>query len=67
MIFFSNFDFHRKSGGTELISEKTEVLYTELNERTEVATGSYSGTGDSLKYIYSVLCLKIIGTSDQDV
>ena len=41
--FFSNFDFHRKSGGTVLVSEKTEV-----------ATGSYSGTGDSLQYIYSV-------------
>ena len=36
-----------------LISEKTEVLYTELNERTETATRSYSGTGDSLQYIYS--------------
>ena len=31
-----------------------EVLYTELNERAEAATGSYSGTGDSLQYIYSV-------------
>ena len=35
-----------------LISEKTEVLYTELNERVETATGSYSVTGDSLQYIY---------------
>ena len=25
-----------------LISEKTEVLYAELNERSEAATGSYS-------------------------
>ena len=25
-----------------LISEKTEVLYAELNERAEAATGSYS-------------------------
>ena len=40
--------------GTGLISEKTEVLYAELNERAEAATGSYSVTGDSLKYIYSV-------------
>ena len=37
-----------------LISEKTEVLYAELNERAEAATGSYSVTGDSLQYIYSV-------------
>ena len=52
--------FHRrilsekKYGGMGLISEKTEVLYTELNERAEAATGSYSGTGDSLQHIYSV-------------
>ena len=31
-----------------LISEKTEVLCTELNERAEAATYSYSETGDSL-------------------
>ena len=37
-----------------LISEKTEVLYTELNERAEAATSSYSETGDSLQCIYSV-------------
>ena len=47
--------FHRKDfkwkkyGGTGLISEKTEVLCTELNDRTEAATGSYYGTGDSLQ------------------
>ena len=46
--------FHRKDfkwkkyGGTGLISEKTEVLYTELRERAEAAAGSYSVTGDSL-------------------
>ena len=38
----------KKYGGTGLISEKTEVLYAELNERAEAATGSYSVTGDSL-------------------
>ena len=37
-----------------LISEKTEVLFIELNQREEAATGSYSGTGDSLQHIYSV-------------
>ena len=44
----------RGYGGTGLISNKTEVLYTELNERAEAAAGSYSETGDSLQYIYSV-------------
>ena len=33
---------------------KTEVLYAERNERAELATGSYSVTGNSLQYIYSV-------------
>ena len=37
-----------------LIFEKTDVLYAELNERAETATGSYSVAGDSLQYIYSV-------------
>ena len=41
-----------------LISEKTGVLYAELNEREEAATGSYFVTGDSLQYIYSVLVTK---------
>ena len=36
-----------------------KVLYTELNERAEAATGSYSGTGDSLQHIYSVPVSKI--------
>ena len=52
--------FHRKDftwkkiGGTGSISEKTEVLYAELNEKAEEATVSYSLTGDPLQYIYSV-------------
>ena len=29
------------------------LLYAELKERAEAATGSYSVTGDSLQYIYS--------------
>ena len=37
-----------------LISEKTDILYAELNERAEAATGSYSVTGDSLQRICSV-------------
>ena len=52
--------FHRKdfkwkkNGFTGLIPEKTDILYEELNERTEAATGSYSVTGYSLQYIYYV-------------
>ena len=57
----------KKYGGTGLISEKNRVLYTELNERAEAATGSYSGTGDSLQYIYSVSMSNNHRTSDQDV
>ena len=37
-----------------LISEKTEVLYAELNERAVAATSSYSVAGSSLQYVYSV-------------
>ena len=36
----------KKYGGTGLISEKMEALYTELNKRAEAATSSYSATGD---------------------
>ena len=64
--FFSNFECQtedlpigrvlseKKIGVTGLLSEKTEALCAELNERAEAATGSYSVTGDSLQYIYSV-------------
>ena len=31
-----------------------KVLYAELNEKAEAATRSYSVTGNSLQYIYSV-------------
>ena len=48
----------KKYGGTGLISEKKEVLYAELNERAESATGSFSVKGDSLQYIYSQLVTK---------
>ena len=56
--------FHRKDfkskkyGGTRLISEKTEALYADLNERGEAATSGYSATGDFLQYIYYVLVTK---------
>ena len=41
-----------------LLSEKTGVLYAELNESTETATSSYSAAGDFLQYIYSVIMAK---------
>ena len=41
-------------GGTGLVSEKTEALFAESNERVEAATSSYSATGEFLQYIYSV-------------
>ena len=50
-----------------LISDKTKVLYTELNERAEAATGSYSGTGNSYSIFILCLCLRIIGTFDHGV
>ena len=37
-----------------LISERTELLCAVLNEKVEAATSSYSVTGNSLQYIYSV-------------
>ena len=44
--------------GTGLLSEKTEALHAELNERTEAATSSYSAEVDFLQYIYSMLVAK---------
>ena len=59
--FSFNFDLsigrilsEKKHVGTGLISEETEALYAELNERMESATSSYSATTDFLQYIYSV-------------
>ena len=52
--FLSNFDSQgtfpyegfkeKKKWGTGLISEKTEVLYAQLNEGLEAVTSSYSAT-----------------------
>ena len=53
--------FHRKGfnqkkyGGTGLIFEKTEALYSELNGTADATTSGYFATGDFLQYIYSVL------------
>ena len=68
MIFFLTFtvrapshmkDFKsEKYRGTVLISEKTEALYAEFNQRAEAATSSYSATGDFLQYIHSLLVTK---------
>ena len=52
--------FHRKEfkwkkyGCTGLVSEKTDALYAELNEKVEAATSSCSATGEFLHYIYTV-------------
>ena len=43
---------------TVLVSEKTEALHAELNERVEEATSSYSALGEFLQYVYSVLLAK---------
>ena len=48
----------KKYIGLGLVSEKTEALYEELNERVGTATSSYFATGKFLQYIYSVLVAK---------
>ena len=48
----------KKYGGRELVSEKTEALFAELNKRVEAATSSYSAKGEFLQYIYSILAAK---------
>ena len=48
----------KKYGGRELVSEKTEALFAELNKRVEAATSSYSAKGEFLQYIYSILVAK---------
>ena len=48
----------KKYRGAALISEETEALYVELNERAEAVTSSHSTAGDFLQYIYSVLVAK---------
>ena len=49
-------------GSTGLLSEETEALHAELNERAKAATSSSSITSsysaDFLQYIYSVLVAK---------
>ena len=48
----------KKYRGKRLISEKMEALYSELNQKMEAATNSYSPTGNFLQYVYSVLVTK---------
>ena len=45
----------KKIRGYGVVSEKTETLFAELNERVEAAISSYSATGGFLQYIYSML------------
>ena len=42
-----------------LLSEKTEALHAEFNEREEAATRSYPAEVDFLQHIHSVLAAKI--------
>ena len=68
--FFSNFDCQktfRGYGGTGLLSEKTEALHAELNERVEAATSSYSAEVDFYNTFIRCLRLRIIRRSDQGV
>ena len=48
----------KKYRGKRLISEKMEALYSELNQKMEAATNSYSPTDNFLQYVYSVLVTK---------
>ena len=48
----------KKKWGYGVLSEKTEALHEELNERVKVATSGYSAEVDFLQYIYSVLVAK---------
>ena len=57
----------KNMGVRVLISEKTDVLYTKLNEKAEAATSSYSAITDFLQYIYLRLWLRIIRRSNQGV
>ena len=44
----------KKYGGKWLIFRKNGRFVCRINERAEPATSSYSVTGDSLHYLYSV-------------
>ena len=48
----------KKEGGTVLIYEKMEALYTDFNERAKAAASSYSVTGSFLQYIHYVTVSK---------
>ena len=50
----------KKNGDKELVSEKTEALYGELNERVEAATSSYSATANFYNIFILCLWLRII-------
>ena len=66
IIFFLILTLSEEIWGYGLISKKTEALHTELNERAEAATNSYSATGDFYNIFIVCLWLRIIRRSDQD-
>ena len=61
-IFFLTLTVTKKRekimGGTELFSEKTEAVHSELNERAKAATSSYYAAVGFWYYIYSVFVTK---------
>ena len=76
--FFSNFGLskdlslgrilsEKKHEGMGLLSEKTEALYKEINERVEAATSSYSATGNFYNIFILFLWLRIIRRPNQGV
>ena len=58
IIFRKHFN-RKKYERTKLISEKSEFLLEELNEREEAFIPSYSATGRFFESIYSVFVAKI--------
>ena len=59
--------FENRNWCGRLISERTKGLYTELNERAEVATGSYSAPGNVYNIFILCLWLRIIRGSNLGV
>ena len=58
LLLHRDFNQGQNRTGTGLLSEKTEALYAELNERAEAATSGCFAEVDFLQYIYSELVVK---------
>ena len=57
----------KKIGDTGLLSQETEALHAELNQRGEAATSSYSAAVNFYNISIRCLRLRIVGRSDQSV